>query len=113
MQLKDFTSDVLKALINVHRNNIIHCDIKPQNFLLFDISDSEENENEEILNTSNESSESYNPNLLLKLTDFGVCHPLSFEGSSLMKLSTGTHEYKAPEARNVKYLKRIHILLHL
>jgi len=110
-----YASDVLKSLELLHTNNIIHCDIKPQNFLLYNKNNSIEevfneeiNENED--NVSNDSFTTYEePSILtpslLKLTDFGLSHIIpSGEKYAFAKFSCGTHNYKAPELINVGLL---------
>jgi serine/threonine protein kinase len=96
--LKTFALDILNGLNEVHKNNIIHCDVKPHNFLIFKT----EEEGEEGLD---ESFESFDPTLLLKVTDFGLSHIIP-PGSSkaLMKQRCGTFAYTAPEINNVNNL---------
>lgn len=97
--LKAFAFDILTALKELHKNNIIHCDIKPQNFLLF--------KNESMNMSNNNSSygdESIIEDYFLKLTDFGMAHVIP-EGceKAFMKYPCGTFQYTAPEVTKVKF----------
>lgn len=90
--------DVLTALAELHSIGIIHCDIKPQNFLLF--------------NNTGHSDDSFDENIVLKLTDFGLCHYIDPNtNKSLMVLACGTHGYKAPEVKNVILIKHKYYLM--
>lgn len=83
--------DILTALKELHSLGIIHCDIKPQNFLLF--------------NNTGHSDDSFDENIILKLADFGLCHYINSQtGKALMKMACGTQGYKAPEVKNVRSL---------
>jgi serine/threonine protein kinase len=92
--------DILIGLNEIHKNNIIHCDIKPQNFLLFY---EEESENYSSLNESFDindqcSVSSIDTNTFLKITDFGLAHLIpSGQKKALMKVRCGTFGYCAPE----------------
>jgi serine/threonine protein kinase len=108
--LKTFALDALNGLNEIHKNNIIHCDIKPHNFLIFKT----EEEGEEELN---ESYDSFDPTQLLKITDFGLSHviPLGSD-KALMKQRCGTFSYTAPEIGNVSHdysPLRMYILIDL
>lgn len=86
--IKIIAYDILNALDELHKRGIIHCDIKPFNFLLF--------------NNTGHSDESFDENIEVKLTDFGLCHFIDEStGKSHMKLACGTHNFKAPEVDNV------------
>lgn len=101
--LKAYCLDILNGLNEIHKNNIIHCDIKPQNFLIFknemDLSvEYTESENE------NNSIDSFDPNVFLKITDFGLSHPIPLgSNKTFMKFRCGTHYYTAPEIKNVNF----------
>lgn len=84
----------------MHSRGIIHCDIKPQNFLLF--------------NNTGHSDESFDDNIILKITDFGLCHFVDPKTNKAeMKIACGTYNYKAPEVQNVIFLIRIVLSIHL
>jgi len=87
--LKAYAFDILSALNEIHKCNIIHCDIKPTNFLLFK-------------NYPNTVDDSYSEDYYLKLTDFGFSHVIP-KGSTkaFMKLPCGTYYYMAPEITEV------------
>ncbi len=101
-----YAYDILSAIKFIHDNNIIHCDIKPQNFLLFQHSDLDESlEEDEIFDK-------------IKLTDFGLAHLVNTKtGKAYMKYRAGTMEYKAPEIKDVnsifKFNRNIYYILGL
>lgn len=99
--MKAYALDILNGLNEVHRNDIIHADIKPHNFLLFKHDDNEQDELDEN-DDDNLSTDSFDPSLLLKLTDFGLSHVLASGNTKAhMKLKCGTFAYTAPEIANV------------
>lgn len=67
----DYTEQILEALAHAHRNRIIHCDIKPENFILFNGG-------------------------RLRLTDFGIAK-IARTRWTLHASGTGTLGYVAPE----------------
>jgi serine/threonine protein kinase len=99
-----YAFDVLTALRDIHKYNIIHCDIKPQNFLLFKVDqDNQVIDEEEEEADDNDSMASYDPNTMLKVTDFGLAHIINRDSDkAYMKFRAGTHEYIAPEIKDVK-----------
>ena len=100
--LKAFALDALNALVEVHKNNIIHCDIKPQNFLIFYNEDSNFELNEL---DADFSFSSYDPRSYLKLTDFGLSHFVPINNSkAFMKYRCGTFGYSAPEVGKETYI---------
>jgi serine/threonine protein kinase len=105
--LKFYASDILNSLATVHENNIIHCDVKPQNFLLFTqemMNDS--TNNDDILENSFTSYEEITEHTsILKLTDFGLSHIIpEKEKLAYARYTCGTHNYKAPELINVGFV---------
>ena len=74
----DLLIQIFEVIDFLHSNNIIHCDIKPENFVLkFD--------------KNNKSTP------IVKLIDFGNARKMKNGDSSLLKNFCGTKEYIAPE----------------
>lgn len=92
--LKAFALDILTGLKEIHKYNIIHCDIKPQNFLLF--------KNDGLEGESFSEDDEYYENYYLKITDFGFAHKIP-EGETkvFLKYPCGTFSYIAPEISKV------------
>jgi serine/threonine protein kinase len=89
---------MLNALSIVHKQGIVHCDIKPQNFLPFE-------QHEDIQDCDDCSIDSSDSHLVLKLTDFGLAHIIpSGQTKALMKVRCGTKGYTAPEAKDGCYI---------
>jgi serine/threonine-protein kinase len=65
----DFTAQMLDALAYAHEQRIVHCDVKPENFIVF-------------------------PDDRLRLTDFGIAKVVQ---RNLQAAGTGTVGYLAPE----------------
>lgn len=116
--LKQYALHILSSLETLHQNNIIHCDVKPQNFLLF-TSGQIQNENNLGDIKEEESIDDYEfyedlptHNLTLKLSDFGLCHVIpEGEKFAFAKFSIGSHNYKAPELAIVNKFLLNNILL--
>ncbi len=68
-QVLDYAEQILSALAHAHERGIIHCDIKPENIILF-------------------------PGNRLRLTDFGIAR---FANHTLPASGSGTLGYMAPE----------------
>jgi serine/threonine protein kinase len=83
---------MINAINEIHKNNIIHSDIKPQNFLLF--------YEDDLDRSVDTSTDSYYSSVVLKLTDFGLAHPGEGE-KTFMKYKSGTYSYQAPEICDV------------
>ncbi len=111
--LKMYAYEIIKTLCILHKNNIIHCDVKPTNFLIFPASSKVKvgnlmDSNADLcIVTDNSSDYSFNTyedenDTIIKLTDFGLAHIIP-EGEQLAyaKFICGTHAYKAPELKNV------------
>jgi serine/threonine-protein kinase len=67
----NYTEQILEAVACAHRNKIVHCDLKPENFIMF-------------------------PDNRVRLTDFGIAK-LAWRRSTLIGSGTGTVGYLAPE----------------
>lgn len=67
----DYASQILEAVAHAHEQNVIHCDIKPENFVLFD------------------------HNSVLRMTDFGIAR-FTFR-TMIQGSGSGTLGYLAPE----------------
>ncbi len=54
--------------------------------------------------SDNNSADSFDASLYLKITDFGVAHPIAMGSQkAYMKYKCGTYYYTAPEISNVNY----------
>jgi len=108
--LKFYATDMLTSLALIHDNNIIHCDIKPENFLLFtNVMNKDDYNNSELEIDSNRSFSSYEDGseetTILKLADFGLSHLIADNNkTAFAKYSCGTLNYKAPELTNNSYI---------
>lgn len=69
---------VVDALVETHKHNIVHCDLKPENIMLMNVGARED---------------------VVKLIDFGVASIMSKDsnGSDKKKMLVGTPQYMAPE----------------
>lgn len=71
--IMDFWYQMLKCVEYIHKCGVIHCDIKPANFLMI--------------------------NGKLKLIDFGIASNISLDSTSIIKhTQAGTYNYISPEA---------------
>jgi serine/threonine protein kinase len=118
-QLLFYALDMLSAINTIHQHNIIHCDIKPQNFLLFNSKFSSDDELESFDKLDNSyhsdsSVSSFDENDILKLTDFGLCHFIEDDKEkAYMERRSGTQQYMAPELTNVNNYKNNIIIIIL
>ena len=74
----DLLIQIFQVIDFIHSNNIIHCDIKPENFVV-------------IFNKNNKNHP------ILKLIDFGNARKIGIEEKDKLKSFCGTKEYMAPE----------------
>jgi serine/threonine protein kinase len=72
----DALIQMTRGLHHIHNNNFIHRDIKPENILI-----------------SLPSADG----VQLKISDFGLCKPVSLKGSASMSAVKGTRSWLAPE----------------
>ena len=104
--------NILSALSVIHNNNIIHCDIKPDNFLLFrseNLVESLNIDDELSLNSSDENEEMLER--MIKLTDFGLSHRIPIgQSKAYLKFPFGSYGYTAPEIKSVISLNKIELL---
>jgi serine/threonine protein kinase len=99
--LKAFAFDILTGLKEIHKYNIVHCDIKPQNFLVFKNLTQDALEGQEIQNECEEEDLDYD-DYYLKITDFGFAHVIpNGQDKVFMKYPCGTYSYMAPEITKV------------
>eukprot|EP00929_Paragymnodinium_shiwhaense_P071871 TRINITY_DN36502_c0_g1_i1.p1 TRINITY_DN36502_c0_g1~~TRINITY_DN36502_c0_g1_i1.p1 ORF type:complete len:580 (-),score=134.66 TRINITY_DN36502_c0_g1_i1:144-1883(-) len=71
-RVADILQQVCRAAAHIHANGLVHCDLKPHNFVF----------------------ENSTPEALLKLIDFGMA---KFSASESQRLLLGTPDYAAPE----------------
>ena len=95
--------NILSALSDIHRNNVIHCDIKPENFLLFiGESNSTSKNNIDDEENSMEIDDDEEIESVIKLTDFGLSHIISNGNTkAYLKFPCGSYGYSAPEKKSV------------
>lgn len=77
-KLRYWAQSTLEALQYVHREGVIHVDLKLENLLM----------------CSSEREDEYP---IPKLCDFGLSHLLDGNGKAFMEVMCGTHGYAAPE----------------
>ena len=115
--MKNYSLNILSALSEIHRNNVIHGDIKPDNFLLFRSEDSLTSYENRDNQSDIDDEEDYEENeRLVKLTDFGLSHIISNGNfKAYMKHPLGTYGYIAPEVKSVIniFIIRIVMLINL
>ncbi len=90
-KLTRYAREIVEALAHIHASGVVHCDLKLSN--IFACKD----------------TESANPEIHLKLSDFGLALPLDpTTHKAFMPLKAGTFNYLAPEVGNVFLPKHKH-----
>eukprot|EP00179_Madagascaria_erythrocladioides_P009725 CAMPEP_0198312212 /NCGR_PEP_ID=MMETSP1450-20131203/3665_1 /TAXON_ID=753684 ORGANISM="Madagascaria erythrocladiodes, Strain CCMP3234" /NCGR_SAMPLE_ID=MMETSP1450 /ASSEMBLY_ACC=CAM_ASM_001115 /LENGTH=245 /DNA_ID=CAMNT_0044015147 /DNA_START=100 /DNA_END=834 /DNA_ORIENTATION=- len=72
---------LLSAVAHLHRHGVVHRDIKPENLLL----------------KGGDGGGDASPKLYVKLTDFGMSELVADHPDGLMRMTSGTPAYMAPE----------------
>ena len=83
LQFVHFIRQIMKGISYLHRCNIVHRDVKPENILV----------------------KSSQQRLIIKLADFGLCKILAERNSSTVSSNVGTRAFMAPEfwTNSVRY----------
>jgi len=103
--LKHYALNVLYGLADIHKNNVIHCDLKPDNFLLFTTDPLDMNNSNDELEDNNFFGEIEEE--IIKLTDFGLSHIISKGNTkTFMKYHCGSFGYSAPEKKSESYIDK-------
>ncbi|KAL5840057.1 hypothetical protein ACOSQ4_012665 [Xanthoceras sorbifolium] len=80
-QVKSFTRDIVRGLVYIHSQGIVHCDIKPDNILLVPAAGNDHH---------------HGGGLIAKLADFGLAKNMLLEDEESPSLR-GSCRYMAPE----------------
>lgn len=83
IKLKSYMNDILESVSYLHKEGIVHCDLKLENILM------QKDEDESLP--------------LVKICDFGIAHIKDPNTEDIfMELKSGSHSYIAPEVKNVR-----------
>ena len=83
LKMKSYINDVLESISYLHKEGVVHCDLKLENILIHKYDE------EDCLP-------------IVKVCDFGIAHRLNpSSGKLFMEYKSGSHSYIAPEVKNV------------
>lgn len=91
IKLQSYVADILEGVDYIHKEGIVHCDLKLENVLM------------------NKEDDDKIP--IVKVCDFGLAHIKDkTTGKIHMEKKAGSHSYIAPEVKNVKIFRFLVII---